>query len=165
MKTLFLLACALLASSSVYAAPPSKESIDRLLKASNVEETLATTRQQVDQMMRGAITQSLKNQNAGPEAEQVAATFSTKVAGFMSEEMSWEKMRAVYQQVYAESFTQEEIDGLIAFYESKAGKAFVTKMPVVMQKSMTLMQERLAPMMQRLQQSMQETLEGVNKAK
>jgi hypothetical protein len=78
-------------------------------------------------------------------------------------ELSWEKMRDLYQQVYAETFTQEEVDGLIAFYESPAGKAFVAKMPTVMQKSMVLMQQRMAPMVQRLQQSLQETVLEVQK--
>jgi uncharacterized protein len=60
----------------------------------------------------------------------------------LREEMTWDKLRPVYVQIYQESFTQEEIDGLIAFYESPAGFAFVEKMPFVMQKSMSIMQSR-----------------------
>ena len=47
-------------------------------------------------------------------------------------------------------FTQEEIDGLIAFYESPAGATFVEKMPVVMQKSMSIMQSRAATVMEKM---------------
>jgi hypothetical protein len=38
--------------------------------------------------------------------------------------------------IYNKNLDEETIDGLIAFYKSKAGKAFVSKMPVIMQESM-----------------------------
>ena len=74
----------------------------------------------------------------------------------LHEELAWDKMRLVYVQIYQETFTQEEIDGLIAFYKSPAGVAFVEKMPVVMQKSMSIMQSRIAPMMEKMKATMQQ---------
>jgi len=65
-------------------------------------------------------------------------------------------MRPLYIQIYQETFTQEEIDGLIAFYKSPAGVAFVDKMPVVMQRSMSIMQSRIAPMMEKMKAAMQQ---------
>jgi hypothetical protein len=62
------------------------------------------------------------------------------------------------RQIYQESFTQEEIDGLIAFYESPAGVAFVEKMPFAMQKSMSIMQSRMAPMMEKIKAAMKEAI-------
>ena len=67
-------------------------------------------------------------------------------------------MRPVYIQIYQESFTQEEIDGMIAFYQSPAGAAFVRKMPVVMEKSMRIMQVRIAPMMERMKAVMAQSI-------
>ena len=43
--------------------------------------------------------------------------------------MTWDKLRPLYVRIYQESFTQEEIDGLIVFYESPAGIAFVERWP------------------------------------
>ena len=76
----------------------------------------------------------------------------------MREEMTWDKLRPLYVQIYQESFTQEEIDGLIAFYESPAGVAFVEKMPFVMQKSMSIMQSRMAPMMEKMKAAIKEAI-------
>jgi hypothetical protein len=163
MKALALLACALFVSTPVFAQTASKESINRLLKAANAEQMLTNIHAQLDNTMKAAMTQALKSQNAGSDAQQYADAFSKKMSDEVKAELSWEKMRDLYQQVYAESFTQEEVDGLIAFYESPAGKAFVAKMPTVMQKSMALMQQRMAPMVQRLQQSLQETVLEVQK--
>ena len=163
MKALALLACALFLSTPVFAQTASKESIDRLLKAANVEQMLTSIHAQLDTTMKAAMTQALSNQNAGADAQQYADAFSKKMSEEVKAELSWEKMRDLYQQVYAESFTQPEVDGLIAFYESPAGKAFVAKMPTVMQKSMALMQQRMTPMVQHLQQSLQETVQEIQK--
>ena len=51
-----------------------------------------------------------------------------------------------------------EIDGLIRFYESEAGHAYIRKMPVVMQQSAAMMQERVAPLMQQLKSSIEEAV-------
>jgi uncharacterized protein len=74
-------------------------------------------------------------------------------------------LRPLYVQVYQETFTQEEIDGLIAFYESPTGIAFVEKMPVVMQKSMSMMQSRMAPMMEKVRAVMKQTAEEAKATK
>lgn len=38
--------------------------------------------------------------------------------------------------IYAKHFTQEEIQGLIAFYDTPLGKKMITKMPIIQQESM-----------------------------
>ena len=158
MKPLALLACALLAATPLYAADPSPESIEHLLKAANVQQNLTNMYTQMDGLMKSAMTQALKSENAGDDASTYAEAFSKKMAAQIRDEMSWAKMKDMYAKVYSESFSQEEVDGLIAFYESPAGKAFVAKMPTVMQKSMVMMQDRMGPMVQRMQKSLQDTL-------
>jgi uncharacterized protein len=104
----------------------------------------------LDPIMRQSMTTVTKGQqlSAGQLQELDAARVRTIQA--IREEMAWDKMHPLYVQIYQETFTQEEIDGLIAFYKSPAGVAFVDKMPVVMQKSMSIMQSRMAPMMERM---------------
>jgi hypothetical protein len=74
-----------------------------------------------------------------------------KMSTLLAEEMSWSKMEAAYLQVYKESFTQDEINQLIAFYKSPTGQMFVQKMPTVMQKSMLAMQQQMGPLMGKIQ--------------
>ena len=74
-------------------------------------------------------------------------------------------MEDVYLQVYRETFTQEEITSIIAFYSSPAGKAMVEKVPVAMQKAGTLMQARIGPMTQKLQAMIEQFQKDVEKAK
>ena len=61
------------------------------------------------------------------------------------------------------ALTQEEVDGLIAFYESPAGQAYIAKMPAVAQKSMAPMQNPMIPMIRKLQASAEEFVKGSDK--
>ena len=158
MVKLITLLASLIFASLAHCAPASEESIDRLLVASKVEKMLDTMLVNVDQVMRRSMEASTQGQQLSPEQRRVIDATAAKFVQVMREEMTWDKMRPLYVQIYQESFTQEEIDGLIAFYESPAGVAFVEKMPFVMQKSMSIMQSRLAPMMEKMKVAMKEAI-------
>lgn len=147
------------------APAPSGASIERLLTLTETERTLSTMHQQIDEAMRLSVEQSLQGQQVTPDERKTLEAMLDRLATLYREELSWEKMKTMSQQVYAESFTQGEIDGLIAFYESPTGRAFVAKMPVVMQKSMGLMQERIGPLMHKIQAEIGETMQEMAAAK
>jgi uncharacterized protein len=140
--------------SLAHCAPASQESIDRLLVDAKVEKMLDTMFANVDQVMRRSMEAAMQGQQLSPEQQRVVDARAAKFVQVLREEMTWDKLRPLYVQIYQESFTQEEVDGLIAFYESPAGAAYVEKMPVVMQKSMSIMQSRLAPMMEKMKAAM-----------
>ena len=60
-------------------------------------------------------------------------------------------------KVYTDTYTEEEIDGILAFYKSPVGKAFLQKMPEVMQRSMPVMMQ----MMGDLQPELKTMMEGM----
>ena len=158
MVKLITFLASLVFASLAYCAPASEESIDRLLAGAKVEKLLDTMLVNVDQVMRRSMEASMPGQQLSPEQRRVIDATATSFVQVMREEMTWDKLRPLYVQIYQESFTQEEIDGLIAFYESPAGVAFVDKMPFVMQKSMSIMQSRMAPMMEKMKAAMKEAI-------
>jgi uncharacterized protein len=145
--------------------PPSRASIERLLTLTDTERTLTTMHQQIDEAMRLSVEQSLQGHPVTPDERKTLEAMLDRLGTLYRDELSWEKMKAMSQQVYAESFTQDEIDGLITFYESPTGRTFVAKMPVVMQKSMAMMQERIGPLMHRIQAAIGETMQEIAAAK
>ena len=54
-------------------------------------------------------------------------------------------MQGFIVQTYQHVFTQEEVDGLIAFYRSPVGRAWVAKMPQANQRLMELVQQQVMP--------------------
>ncbi|TJZ73208.1 DUF2059 domain-containing protein [Chitiniphilus eburneus] len=67
-----------------------------------------------------------------------------------------------YIKLYRDTFTQEEIDGLIAFYKTPAGQALVDKMPLVLQNISGILQSRLVPMMGKVATVVREATEEFN---
>ena len=64
-----------------------------------------------------------------------------------------------FARIYAETYSQDEIDGLIAFYGGPLGAALISKMPQLLNRSIQLMQERMAPMLQQVAQVTKEEIE------
>jgi hypothetical protein len=62
-------------------------------------------------------------------------------------------------EVYRAHFTEEEIQGLLKFYDSDVGRSTIAKMPAVMQSSMQITQERLATLLPQIQQVQRNAVE------
>lgn len=167
MKKLFiaLAASALLLSTGVRAAPASAESVDTLLAVTKTQALLESMYGQIEAMMRQSIANASQGQSVSAEQRRALDTVPSKFVATMRTEMGWTKMRPIYVQIYQDTFTQEEIDGLIAFYRSPAGEAFVAKMPLVMQKSMQVAQAQMGPIMEKMKAAIDEAMAEAKRVK
>jgi len=146
---------------AVCAQPASPASVERLLAVSHAEQLMKSVQQRQGVVMDSVLRQveatrarQGKMLSAEDKARMRAAADKARAA--MAEEMGWEKLRPLIVQVYSESFSEEEIQGLIAFYESPTGRMFVERMPQVTERMLRVIGERIGPMMQRLQRSLTE---------
>ena len=149
MRTVLVVLCLFLALPA-RAAPATPESIEELLTLTKAEGVLDAMYANMDALMRRALAESLKGQKLTLEQQRSIDAAPARFASVMREEMSWAKVRPLYVQIYRESFTQEEVDALTAFYRTPAGAAFVTKMPGVMQKSIGALQSRMGPLLEKM---------------
>jgi hypothetical protein len=81
-------------------------------------------------------------------------------------DLAWEKLEPMYLRLYTESFTEEEVGGMLAFYKTPAGQAVINKMPVLMQKTMLEVQKMssgLAPRMQEIQKDFAAEMKSAEK--
>src|SRR6267154_2152851 len=100
MKYLASLICALLICAAAHAAAPSKESIEKLLVVTEVEKLLVTMQQQLDVVMQTGLAQAFRGQTLSPEAQQITESHRSQMAAMLKAELSWEKMKDLYIQVY-----------------------------------------------------------------
>ena len=149
----------------VYAEPPSAQSVNTLLTVTKAEALVDSVLASTGQLMRKSLMDAFSDQKLTAPQQRVVDDAPAKFAQIMREEMSWEKVRPLQMQIYTESFTQEEIDGLITFYKSPAGVAFVNKMPLVAQKSVSLLQSLMSPAMDRMTVLVRQTMSEVRDAK
>lgn len=71
----------------------------------------------------------------------------------------------MYLRIYRKSLSQSEVDGMVAFYETPAGKAVINKLPVIMQNTMAEVGQMMGPMMQRAEQMQKELMAEAQKEK
>jgi hypothetical protein len=77
----------------------------------------------------------------------------------LGEGIGWEKMKAEYVKIYAGAFTEEELDGIVAFYRSPAGQQLVGKTPEIMSQTVAMSQRRMAELQPTLQAAVQNYLQ------
>jgi uncharacterized protein len=150
-----ILACV---STAVAAAPPSDQSIDALLAASHVDRMLEPFQQMMEASLRQGIAAALQGRTLNPAQQRVVDALPAKFAAIAREELSFDKLRATIVPVYRETFTQEEVDGMIAFYSSPIGRSVVDKLPVVTQKIQAQMQPLMPPIVDRMKALMTQTI-------
>jgi len=138
-----LLAMALMASVPAFAQspPPSEASVRELLEVTNGKSVLEGAWNQLDGLMEKAMKDAIGNKPVTAKQEEIMAAMRAETVELIRSEMSWDKMEPMYIRQYSQTFSQAEIDGMLAFYKSDAGKAVTAKMPQLVQ---ILMQDVLS---------------------
>lgn len=146
-----------LAAPATFAQGATEATVDRLFTAMRLEAALQSSYAMVDQMMKQTMAQAAPEGTSPQQREAMEAT-ALKFAKMMREEMGWATLRPQMVKMYSETFSEAEVLGIVAFYESPAGQAFVLKMPMLMQKSMAMSQERMRAIMPRFREELEKTM-------
>jgi uncharacterized protein len=157
-RILFAAGSLALASSMAWAEPASEASVETLLAITKSEAMVDAVYAQVEGMMKQGMQQTVGDKPLTEEQQRVLDTLPARFAAVLRQEFSWALLKPQYVQLYRDSFDQEEVDGLIAFYRSRAGQAFVTKMPLLMQKSIALSQQQMKILLPKIKAAMDEAL-------
>lgn len=151
MKTLartsaaLLLACAL--GAPAFASPSTPASVQRLVKVMEVERTLQGVMVNMDK----SILDSARKQGLAPPDLAIAEKYAKRVGDALREEMKVEEFQARMVDIYGRIFSEEEVLGLTAFYESAVGQALLAKTPELVHESSKATQEILGRAMPRVQ--------------
>ena len=156
MKKIIAIAGLCLLSISAFAEQkPTDASLEELLTITDSQKLIDGMWPQVEGMMNNAANQALGNTNLNADQQKILQDSNAKMANVFKEEFSFEKMKPMMINIYKDSFSQDEVDSMVKFYKSKAGKAVTKKMPQVMQASMANVQAQMAiiiPKIQKIQQ-------------
>lgn len=141
-----------------FSATPSEDSIRELMAITDMPQMLESSMAQVDAIMQSTMQQALAGHEVSQADQKVLQEMQDEMVALLKQEMSWLQLEPVFMQIYRESLSQAEVDGMLEFYKSDAGKAVIAKMPVIMQSSMQLMQQKMGHMMPRIQEIQQTAL-------
>jgi hypothetical protein len=165
MKAITPLICLSLLACVARATPPTPESVEKMLELTGVQKLNASVIGQLDGMTKNIISRTFQGQALPPQAKQLEDAAQQRLQAIVQEDLGWEMMKPVYIQIYTASFSQEDVDGVIAFYQGKAEQDYAAKMPQVTRETYGQIQQRIGRIMGRMQASMKETTAQVRALK
>ena len=157
MKSLvsaFILGAALLCSAAPIMADEAskKTKIDEMLQLTHSDQMMKQSLEQVKSMQM----EQMKKMDLPAEARAHSEEIQQKLMALLADRMSYEKMKPVFVQLYADVYSEDEIDGIVSFYKSPAGKAMLDKMPQLMQRMMLMIQKLTGDMQTEMQRIIEE---------
>lgn len=127
---------------------PTTRSIETLLALSRPECLMETVSESLEHAMQRSVNEVLRDRTLSPRRRLALERVPGKVIDVLRAEWNWNVLRPQLVKLYRDSFEQQEIDGLIEFFRSAAGRTYLSKMPMVMHRSIALAHshvERLLP--------------------
>ena len=143
-------------------AVPSEASLEQLLTLTHADKLMAgiqkQTRASLAPMFEKAVEQiAMAHPEKREHAAQVFDKFMNQTMDMLEAELGWAQLKPMTLEVYRSTFSQEEVNAMIAFYSSPLGQSVIAKLPVATQKSMQMVQQRMGPLMQRVIYQAQQT--------
>ena len=153
MKKVFVITIAVLMSGIFTIQAADNDMVVRSKLAAKLLEVMEVGKmmnQSFDSIkkMQSAMT---KNMVKNAKDQKLAIKNQHKIMDLMQKELSWETLKPEFEKLYAETYTAEELSGLIKFYNSPIGKKFIQKQPEMQRKSMLMMQKLLMQIMPKVQ--------------
>ena len=133
------------------ANPPSEASIKQMLEVMQTRKLVDSMMAQMDNLLLQTVAQAAQGRPIPPNVQKQIDQHRAEMTAMMKDLLAWEKLEPLYVRVYQKTFTQQELDGMLAFYKTPVGAAMVAKMPAVMQNTMEEMQSLMGPVMEKMQ--------------
>ncbi len=86
-----------------------------------------------------------------------------RVFALLNSRMDWQKMKPQFVQSYSDAFTIDELSGMVTFYKSPAGKAFLEKTPGLMQRLNVIGQQQVGNIGPEVQKMMSDFMADLKK--
>ena len=129
----------------------------------------------LDQMMHSiqgeveAMAQSMPGaQQMTAHQKQLTQEFMDKSMKVVNDSVGWTALEPEYVKLYASTYSEAEIDGILAFYKSPVGQAMLAKTPQLSTSGMQIVRSRMGdfqPKMQALQKDYMKQLAAAVPAK
>ena len=149
------------ATTAAADAPASEASVRQLMVETESRKLLDSIHAQVDASLEAGMKAGLGDTKLTPSQQKIMDDMRRKMGALLQDELSWEHFEPLIVDVYRQSFSQKEVDGMLAFYRSEAGRAVIAKMPHAMEITMKRTQQMVADMNPKMQKIIAEMLEAI----
>ncbi|GAB3511795.1 DUF2059 domain-containing protein [Pseudoxanthomonas daejeonensis] len=143
------------------AAAPDDARLQRLFELTNVEQDYARVLGQMEAMQRDLIQGALPADTAPERRAQLQQFFEEQQAE-MRQILAWEKMLPLYLEVYRQTYDVQDIEAMIAFYETAAGQRMIERQPALLQNLMSAIVRVMEPEMAGLRERTESRVEKMH---
>lgn len=143
---------------------PSDASIKELLTLTQSRKLMEGAMGQMEASVQSMTQHELANEKITPKQKTILEDMQKKMFVMIKENMNWDAIEPTFADVYKKTFSQHEVDGMIAFYKSDVGQSVIAKMPQVMHETMQAVQQRMMTLIPKLQQLQRETAAKMQQA-
>jgi uncharacterized protein len=176
-KSILCILCLTLLSGLVAAQDSGARSTDPA-KAALIEEMMTLTRPdrmlaQFLQQYKAAFSRGLEesfrhelskyNEDAAKYQPELHR-FEDQMFGFIAKRMSWEEMKPKFIAIYDETFSQQELADIVAFYKTRSGQSLLQKTPGLVAKGSQVGQAQMSDSMAEIQRLTAAFIEDLRKA-
>lgn len=144
---------------------PSLRAQDDAAKRAKVEQLFTVMRldHTMDQLLAGIRQQTTRMMSTMPGFEQMTPEqkrlvddYESKVMALVTENIGWKAMEPEMIKLYAATYSDQEIDGLLTFYKSPVGQTMLDKTPELTSKSLQITQTKAMALQPKVQALMSE---------
>ncbi len=153
LTPLFLASILFSALSAAHADDASKRAkAEELMRITKLDQLTNQIMDQTMDQMKSGLYQNIMGVELTPQQQATLAMFQARISDVFKREFSWNLLEPEYAKLYADTYTERELDDILAFDKSPTGQAVIAKNPELLKQSSAIAQARLSAMMPELQQ-------------
>ena len=126
--------------------------IEEYFRLSRLQQTMEASMRTASQQMNTQMLSQITGARMPKELEADFEVYQERIVAVLEEALSWEVMKPEYIRMHLDVFTEEDLDGIVAFYRSPVGQRFVEQTPQLMSRAYELSQRRLVAIAPRLRE-------------
>jgi hypothetical protein len=129
--------------------------VKELFAVMHMDHSLDRMRSAMAQQVQATAKNASGAETMTPAKKQMQQEFIDNSMKVVDDNFGWAVLEPAYVKLYADTYTEAELDGILAFYKSPSGQALLTKTPELSAGSMQIVHGHMGdfqPKMQALQE-------------
>ncbi len=106
--------------------------------------------------VRTALEQQFVQMGATDDMRPILKKYTDRLFGVIEERLNSQAMKENIISVYIQTFSEDELRGMVTFYRSPLGQAVINKMPIAMQRTMEIQQKNMPQFLEKVKQISEE---------
>lgn len=139
-------------------ARPTEASVRKVFSVTHVDTMMNAYTSQLATSMHTGVEHALADQTLNEAQQKIIDGMTDKMVVLMREQLDWASIEPKMVQLYRDTFTQHEIDAMLAWYDSPTGRSVIAKQPVVVQQMTDYAQLHVKDMVPKLLKLQKDTI-------